>query len=87
MGTTYEVKETDLVDIENYCNELSTISGLSVPAVRVVVLNNFASVYSNKVSFTDATSNIVKEISAMIQVKSSCRPLNRSTVKKQVLVN
>lgn len=86
MGTTSNVKETDLVDIDNYCNELSLISGLNVGAVRFVVLTNFASVYSNKVSFTDATSNIVDEIYRMVQESAPIRFTNTG-IKKQVLIN
>ncbi len=82
MGNTCNVNETELVDIESYCNELSSITGLSVPLIRVVVITNFASVYSDKVSFPDATNNIVNEISAMIQVNAT-----KKKQKKQALMN
>lgn len=85
MGTTSKFKETDLVDIDSYCNELSIISGLNVGTVRFVVLTNFASVYSNKVSFTDATSKIVEEICTMIQEPTTVIPVNNG-IKKQALL-
>lgn len=86
MKTTNNVRETDLVDIENYCNELSLISGLNVGTVRFVVLTNFANVATNNVSFADATSKIVSDIYNIIENECPVVSVN-GCEKKQVLVS
>lgn len=83
MGTTSSVNNTELIDIESYCNELSSISGLNIDTVQFVVLTNFASIYSNKVSFLDATDNIVREINSMVQRRYAQKKTRN--IKKQVL--
>lgn len=58
---------SNLVDIESYCNELSSITGISIETIRIIVIENFARVcFSDGISFIDATANIERELDRLL---------------------
>lgn len=62
----------NLIDIDSYCNELSTITEIDVEKIRTIVLASFAKIYnptSEAIDFTDATEEIESKIFAILDRK------------------
>ena len=62
----------NLIDIDSYCNELSSITEINVEKIRTIVLASFAKIYnpsSENMDFTDATGEIESQIFAILDRK------------------
>ena len=67
----------NIIDIDSYCQELSSITCINLDEIRNIVLICFANIYnpqSNSIDFTDATCEIEKRIMAR---------LNKNTKRKR----
>lgn len=75
----------NLVDIENYCNFLSSITNIDIDRVKVLVILYFSCVADGKMSFSEACLFIENELVKEMTATKIKRILNTQKQKEQVL--
>lgn len=73
------MNQSNLVDIDNYCEELASITDLDLAYVRGVVLMNFCKTALGQITFLEATEQIEDTLTQQM-VKKDQQNLTLSAV-------
>lgn len=75
----------NLVDIENYCNFLSSITSIDIDKVRSVVIICFSGVANGNISFSEACLYIENELVREMGAKTITFTIDASKQKELAL--
>ena len=63
----------NIIDIENYCNELNAITKINIEKIRAIVVGSFARIYTDEIDFSEAVEEIESNILTILNSKKKKR--------------
>lgn len=81
----WKILMENLVDIENYCNFLSSITSIDVDRIRSVVIIYFSGVANGNISFSEACLYIENELVSEMSTKKFKFTINNPKQKELAL--